>query len=137
MTVKEIREEIAELKATDKLHKAVINDIIEDSNEYDGYNSVIRIVHRCHDVEHGCSTGIVGSLIYYSQTTAFYEEYENEIKELLIDMMCVCGVETPSALFHDWDKYDPFARDAHNQNLLAWFAYEEINSRLLSIVEEY
>ena len=136
MTIKEIKAEIAELKKTDKLHQAVVNDIIEDSSYYVG-DDIERIRNRCEDVAHGCSTGVVGSLVYYSQTTAFFKKYENEIKELCIDLMGECGVDSPSDLFRDWDRYDPFARSPHNQNLLAWFAYEEVNNRLLSIVEQY
>lgn len=137
MTVKEIKKEIAELKATDRLHKAVINDIIADSKNYNQGNSILSIIERCDDVAHGCSTGIVSSLVYYSDTTAFFKKYRKEIEALLVEMMCECGVDSPVALFRDWDGSDPFARDIYNQNTLAWFAYEEINDRLLSIVEQY
>jgi hypothetical protein len=136
MTVKEIKKEIAELKATDKLHKAVINDIISEAEYYNG-NSIERIIERCDDVSHGCSSGIVGGLVYYHQTTAFFKKYRDEIEALLVGCLADFGPIPIKELLRDWDESDPFARDIQNQNLLAWFAYEEINSRLLSIVEQY
>ncbi|MDD2987133.1 hypothetical protein [Flavobacterium sp.] len=32
--------------------------------------------------EHGCVSGLVGSLIYYTQTHAFYDTHYQEIEEL-------------------------------------------------------
>jgi hypothetical protein len=136
MTVREIKKEIADLKATDRLHRKVVLDIVEDSEYYNG-NSVERIRERCEDVAHGCQTGVVGSLVYYSQTTAFFKKYRKEIESLLVGCLADFGISSIGELLRDWDETDPFAREIQNQNLLAWFAYEEINSRLLAIVEEY
>ena len=133
-TVKEIRKEIAELKNTNRLFRYVINDIISDSKEYDG-NFAEALKSRIEDVQHGCSSGVVGSLIYYSDTTKFFKKYKNEIAELLQNLCDDCGC-SPSELFGDkWDKSDIFARDTQNQNLLAWFAYEEVNNQLSYIFE--
>ena len=50
------------------------------------------------DVLHnGCCSGVVSELIYYYDTVRFYK----------------------------WDKEDPLAQDDFNQNLLAWFGFEE------------
>ena len=36
------------------------------------------------------------------------------------------GLYAPPALFGEkWDKEDPLAQDDFNQNLLAWFGFEE------------
>ncbi len=36
------------------------------------------------------------------------------------------GLYAPSDLFGEkWDKEDPLAQECHNQNLLAWFGFEE------------
>ena len=36
------------------------------------------------------------------------------------------GLYAPSELFGEkWDKEDPLAQDDYNQNLLAWFGFEE------------
>jgi len=68
----------------------------------------------------------VGFLIYYHNTVAFYKKYQDEINKLLSDAMNDSGLYDLSELFGDkWDKEDPLIRDCSNQNLLAWFGFEE------------
>jgi hypothetical protein len=75
---------------------------------------------------HGCQSGIVPHLIYYRDTVKFYRQHRKEIDGLLYELMESCGEKSPAALFGDkWDELDPFARDEQNQNLLAWFGFEE------------
>lgn len=133
MTVKEMKKQISELKNTNRMYRRVINDIISDSTEYSG-NYIERLESRCKDVSHGCSTGIVTSLIYYSDTTAFFKRYRKEIETLLNDLCIECGC-APWELLRDFDRDDLFCRDTHNQNLLAWFAYEEVNNSLYNVLE--
>jgi len=133
MTIAELKKEIAELKNTNRLFRRVLNDIIEDSKEYDG-NFRERLEARVKDVSHGCSTGIVGWLIYYKDTTAFFKKYRKEIEELLVELCNETGSK-PWELLRDFDQDDIFCRDTNNQNLLAWFAYEEVNNRLSNILE--
>lgn len=79
----------------------------------------------------GCQSGMVGELIYYHDTVKFYKKHKKEIHALLRDNMESLGVDGPSGLFGDkWDKEDPLADDASNQNLLAWFGFEEAARRL-------
>ena len=65
-------------------------------------------------------SGVVGELIYYSDTVRFYKQYRREINALLYELMDGTGLYAPSKLFGDkWDKEDPLAQDDINQNLLA------------------
>lgn len=74
----------------------------------------------------GCQSGMVGPLIYYSDTIAFYKKYKIEIKELLKETMDSIGCKSPAELFGDkWEQEDFWAEDTQNQNLLAWFGFEE------------
>ena len=76
-------------------------------------------------LEHGCQSGMVSGLIYYKDTTEFYEKHREEISTLLYETMDETG-STPSEMFGDkWDEQDPLALKHYNQNLLAWFAFEE------------
>lgn len=85
---------------------------------------------------HGCESGMVGELIYYSDTTAFYERHCAEISALLVEALDNAGCKSPAELFGDkWDSTDPLALDVQNQNLLAWFGFEETAYRLLSEIE--
>ena len=77
-------------------------------------------------LNYGCRSGIVGELIYYSDTVRFYKQYKEEINDILYAAMSGTGLYSPSELFGDkWDKEDPLAQDDFNQNLLAWFGFEE------------
>lgn len=79
----------------------------------------------------GCQSGMVGHLIYYKDTCAFYRKHRAEIQDMLVETMDALGSSSPYALFGDkWDNHDPFARETQNQNLLAWFAFEEAAQQL-------
>ena len=70
----------------------------------------------------GCKSGACRDLIYYGQTKRFYDEYKHEINELIYKS----DYDNLSDLFgSDWDIHDPLALDEDNQNLLAWFGFEE------------
>ena len=92
--------------ALSKRVRCWINNQIQD----DSYNaeSVIREV-----TAHGCQSGIVGDLIYYSDTVKFYKKHRGDISALLAEAI------------DSWDELDPLADDTQNQNLLAWFGFEE------------
>lgn len=115
--MKKIIEMLQEEKNTsdNKLTIAVINDIL-DCNETDE-----EIINYLKDVvNYGCISGIVSSLIYYSDTEKFFNEYSNEILELLDVKKEEC---------------EPYEGE-FNKNNLSWFAYEEICRQLYFSIEE-
>lgn len=134
MTNNETKKVLAELRNTNRLYRRVISEIVQDSKEYSGKNLHERISARCSDVAHGLSSGIVGSLIYYTDTTKFFKLYRPLILEMLQDLCNDTGM-TPQQLLKGFDAEDYFIRDTQNRNLLAWFAYEEINNQLLNALE--
>ena len=75
----------------------------------------------------GCQSGIVGTLVYYSDTTAYFQQHREAIEQLLTEAIDAMGCDGPRGLFGDkWDHEDMFPpRKSPNQNLLAWFAFEE------------
>jgi len=77
----------------------------------------------------GCQSGIVDSLVCCSDTIKFFEKHKDEINELLRDMLSDCGCAVQQ-LLKDWNSDDPLAMDMYNQNLLAWFGFEETARRL-------
>lgn len=116
----------------DGLTESVTDYIIDKWDEYDDKKNIVTDV-----LEHGCQSGIVGSLIYYDDTTAYYETNKNAINELLYETMDECGIYDLSKLFGDkWDKEDPLAIDVLNQNLLAWFGFEETMRKVAREFEE-
>lgn len=111
-----------------KLEKRVARICNEHAEDYD--NGVKGFYN---DLQYaGCQSGMVGELIYYTDTEAFYSRYQSDIDDLLTSTLYDIGSHSPKDLFGDnWDDDDPLARDMHNRNLLAWFGFEEAARRLV------
>jgi gas vesicle protein len=134
MTDRETKEILKELKEISKLHKYVINDILEDSKDHNGETLQERLMSRLGDISHGCQSGTVGSLIYYSDTCAFFKKYKKEIATLVKEYQEETGSNISDL---EWfDKEDIFCEEQTNQNYLAWFAYETIAFNLMNRLEE-
>ena len=103
------------------LKKRVCSYIISEWSDYNDKKHIFTDV-----LYHGCQSGMVGFLIWYSDTTAFYKKYREEINELLYDLQSSTGLYGMKDLFgKKWDEEDPLAIEDYNQNLLAWFGFEE------------
>ena len=103
------------------LTKRVCNYVIGRWSDYNDKKYIFTDV-----LHNGCRSGVVSELIYYYDTVRFYKQYRQEINEMLYNIMNETGLYAPSELFGDkWDKEDPLAQDDFNQNLLAWFGFEE------------
>ena len=114
---------VKELKrnSTSSLFKRVCNYVIDRWGDYNDKKYIFTDV-----LNHGCQSGVATELIYYSDTVRFYKQYRQKINDLLYDTMSGTGLYAPSELFGDkWDKEDSLAQDDFNQNLLAWFGFEE------------
>jgi len=74
----------------------------------------------------GCQSGMVGELVYYTDTIRFYKNYKDEISILVRDMIGETG-ESLNSIFKriGWEDDDPLALSDVNQNILAWFGFEE------------
>jgi hypothetical protein len=75
----------------------------------------------------GCASGMVGHLIYYSDTLPFFKKYKAEILALAKEQASDFGTSVGAMFegFRDWDKDDPLCEDTQNQNLLAWYGFVE------------
>lgn len=78
----------------------------------------------------GCQSGLIGELIFHTDTLRFYRRYRDEIDTLLKETLSDFGMKAPAELFANWDDDDPLAHEQSNQNLLAWFGFEETATRL-------
>ncbi|MDD4815522.1 MAG: hypothetical protein PHQ62_00055 [Clostridia bacterium] len=103
------------------LTKKVCNYVIEKWQDYDDKSNIFTDV-----LKYGCQTGVVSELIYYSDTTKFFKTYREEIASLIYDLMVGTGLYSMKDLFgKKYDEADPLVSDITNQNLLAWFGFEE------------
>lgn len=98
---------IKKLKAIEKeidndLEKYVIDDILSKDNPEEYIKGVLN---------HGCVSGMVSSLIYYTSTKAFYIKFMEEIEELYQDTTEEIG--------------EPLVISYPMYNWFAWFGYEQ------------
>ena len=106
---------------TTPLEKRVCNYIIDEWGNYDDKKNIFTDV-----LNYGCQSGMVGFLIWYSDTVRFYKQYKSEIDELLYNTMYETGIYSLPELFgKKWDEEDPLGNSDFNMNLLAWFGFEE------------
>ncbi len=121
------------MDATSKLEKEVSRIVRRHSHGYEGKNQAARIAEFMTDLNYGgCESGLAGELIYYRDTLPFYRRHRAEINALLVEALRdIGGTLSPADIFgKKWDADDPLALDTINQNLLAWFAFEETARRL-------
>ena len=76
-------------------------------------------------IEHGCVSGMVSGLIYYDDTLRFFTNHKEEINNQLTEILESTGYSVSELFGEKWDDSDPLVMETQNQNLLAWFAYEE------------
>lgn len=95
-----------------ELELAVIDDLLDNDQEY--------IIGRMKDVlNHGCISGCVGSLIYYKDTYKFFDDYYEDIMELINNIKKETGED-----FNNWN--------GDIKNTGAWLAYEETVRKLMN-----
>ncbi len=102
------------------LARAALNWILSQWDDYENKEDIFIDL-----ANNGCISGMVAPLIYYDDTISFYERHKEEINGLLYKIMEESGIYCPEELFTNWNKEDPLAIYRDNQNLLAWFAFEE------------
>lgn len=117
--------------------------------------------------QHGAISGMVGGLIYYSETTQFFNEHRDEILAMLHELKEETGLDEKGLFSDKWMDWEQIAEDfestvemddyktekeyfraqteeyeqfienidelenIYNQNLLAWFAVEELAKKEL------
>jgi hypothetical protein len=68
-------------------------------------------------LSHGCQSGMIGSLIYYSDTHEFFDTHYREIEELRYE--------------YEQDFGMPLQPNGDLKNWFAWFAFEETARKLV------
>lgn len=128
-----VKEYLESLKDGNKLNDYVIDYCIDDIEDSD----IDELLTNMEDLQrYGCISGMIPSLIYYDDTNKFYEEYKEEINEMLSNLIEGTGCSM-SELFGDkFDNEDPLVLDYSNKNLLAWFGFEETSNNLYEKIYE-
>ena len=78
-------------------------------------------------LEHGCVTGIVGSLIYYYQTEEFFDKHKDAINDLAHELSEeIYG--NPFEIYHNLN-------GGCSKNNMAWFGFEEMTRMIAEEME--
>jgi len=115
-----LKTKLEELKTTSKpLKKYVVEYVLEEFNNYDDIKDFFK------DLSYGgCSSGMIGDLIYYKDTSDFFDNYEDEIEDLITLNMDRFGIETRPLFINSLN--GSAENIAQEKNLLSWFAFEEV-----------
>ena len=101
-----------------KLEKRVINDLLNTGLTTEELKDHIKDIVQC-----GCISGIVSSLVYYSDTTRFFNCYRQEILTMLTDPDK--NIYSEYTYLLDQKKYS-----VSEKNDLSWFAYDNTVIRI-------
>ena len=101
-----------------KLEKRVINDLLNTGLTTEELKDHIKDIVQC-----GCISGIVPSLVYYSDTTKFFNCYRKEILSMLQDHNK--NIYSEYTYLLDQKKYS-----VSEKNYLSWFAYDNTVIRI-------
>ena len=101
-----------------RVEKRVINDLLNTGLSTEELKDHIKDIVQC-----GCISGIVLSLIYYSDTTRFFNCYRQEILTMLTDPDK--NIYSEYTYLLDLKKYS-----VSEKNDLSWFAYDNTVIRI-------
>ena len=101
-----------------RVEKRVINDLLNTGLSTEELKDHIKDIVQC-----GCISGIVLSLIYYSDTTRFFNCYRQEILTMLTDPDK--NIYSEYTYLLDQKKYS-----VSEKNDLSWFAYDNTVIRI-------
>ena len=101
-----------------RVEKRVINDLLNTGLSTEELKDHIKDIVQC-----GCISGIVSSLVYYSDTTRFFNCYRQEILTMLTDPDK--NIYSEYTYLLDQKKYSILEK-----NNLSWFAYDNTVIRI-------
>lgn len=129
-----IKEYLEDLKDGNKLKEYVLDYYIDD---YDNYSDEDSFMRGMEDLQkYGCVSGMIHSLIYYDDTNKFYDDYKEEINELLSNLIDGTGLSINELFGDKFDNEDPLILEYSNKNLLAWFGFEETAYSIYEAINE-
>lgn len=104
--MKNLNKKLKKLIGSNELKNYVINYILEDYKSDDDIKCFFSDL-----LSNGCQSGMIGTLIYYNDTNAFFNKYQSEIEELKEQL--------------EDDLGEPLQIKGNITNWLAWFGFEE------------
>ena len=131
----EVQTVLNDMSNDNAMYKWVIDDVMDsDISSYDGDSMDEKLKSRLEEiVEHGCQSGTVGSLIYYTDTVKFFDNFNDEIYDMVEDIF---GAESVLEMLQRHCELIDIVMGADIvKNYLAWMAYEVTCSNILDNIE--
>lgn len=127
-----MEEYLEELKNGNDLNDSVLDYYIDRK-----YSNPDELIRELEDLQrYGCVSGMITDLIYYDDTNKFYDNYKDDINELLGDLLDGSGLSIQEFFGKNFDNDDPLILNFSNKNLLAWFGFEESSYRIYEKIKE-
>lgn len=127
-----MEEYLEELKNGNDLNDSVLDYYIDRK-----YSNPDELIRELEDLQrYGCVSGMITDLIYYNDTNKFYDNYKDDINELLGDLLDGSGLSIQEFFGKNFDNDDPLILNFSNKNLLAWFGFEESSYRIYEAIKE-
>ena len=127
-----VEEYLEELKNGNDLNDCVLDYYIDRK-----YSNPDELIRELEDLQrYGCVSGMITDLIYYDDTNKFYDNYKDDINELLGDLLDGSGLSIQEFFGKNFDNDDPLILNFSNKNLLAWFGFEESSYRIYEKIKE-
>lgn len=122
----ELEDLIQEYKDKSPMHEAIIEEIVDDAENYDGETKLDRIIARIDDIFNGpINDGGVSSLIYYSDTNDFYKSYEYDIEDMIVYMQDA-GLEPLETLKMNCDDGEIIMQTDSSKYWIVCMVYSEV-----------
>lgn len=127
-----VEEYLEELKNGNELNDCVLDYYIDRK-----YSNPDELIRDMEDLQrYGCVSGMITDLIYYDDTNKFYDNYKDDINELLSNLLDGSGLSIQEFFGKNFDNDDPLILNFSNKNLLAWFGFEESSYRIYEKIKE-
>lgn len=111
-----------------KLDKRIYSILKSKLKDYDN-----NLQSLFNDLQHGCSSGMINELIYYTDTVKWFNLYKNDINDLLEETLMSFGYNSLTELFGSkFNTNDLLVRHDNNKNLLSWFSFEETSNKIFN-----
>lgn len=127
-----VEEYLEDLKNHSELNNYVVDYYIDRN-----YSDIDNLIKDMEDLQrYGCVSGMITDLIYYDDTNKFYDNYKDDINELLSDLLDGSELSIQEFFGKNFDNDDPLILNFSNKNLLAWFGFEESSYRIYEEIKE-
>lgn len=128
-----LEERLDEFCGSNKMYRWIVDDVVDSAIDYEGTDEE-KVVARLEEIMHsGCQSGTVLSLVWYNQTTAFFDDFYDEIYDY-IEQMEANGFDVIEAIKrgNQADVVNIIMCDQWSKNNIAWLVYEQVCYDLLN-----